>query len=197
MRTVLIAGSLAIVAAIIWLAASAPPSGQADSVQEPAKAAAGDGQSGDAINRGAQPQATAAHPSNWAEATPSPKGSARNGFLRYPSRAVEGGIESLTGAVRVHEISKTAYTQGADSSLSLSVEGGKVRAYLQYFPDTGSAFRRQDGYVFAEATAGSPGSVDGLLAWGGGSGETDTYQIVFESLDGEATGIRYRITPRQ
>jgi hypothetical protein len=175
MRHVLVGGSFAVVVAIIWLVMHASPSGEADVVNGPLTSAAGDGPSGIATKPGAQPQSAPAHPPNWAEVTPSSKGTARNGFVRYPLRAVEGGIESLSGAVRVHDISKVAYTQGADSSLSLSVEKGKVRAYLEYFPDTGSVFKRQDGYVYAQATPGNPGSVDRLLAWGGSSGENETY----------------------
>jgi hypothetical protein len=200
MRKTLIGGALALIAAVIWLGASAPQRTVGDSMKPPAGPTPGDGQAPDAAASPAvSAKAAPAHPANWAAEVPPAKGKARNGFLKYPSRAkaVEGGIDSLDGAVRTYDISKSVYTQGADSVLSLSVETGKVRAYLQYFPDDGSFFRHQDGYVFAEAAPGAPGAVEGLLAWGGGSGDNETYAVTFESLEGQATGIRYRITPRK
>jgi hypothetical protein len=197
MRKTLIGGALALVAAIIWLGASAPQRTEGDSMKP---SAPGNGQAPDAAASPAVlAKAALAHPANWAADLPPAKGKARNGYLQYPSRAkaVEGGIDSLDGAVRTYDISKSVYTQGADSVLTLSVETGKVRAYLQYFPDDGSFFRHQDGYVFAEAAPGAPGTVEGLLAWGGGSGDNETYAVTFESLEGQATGIRYGITPRK
>jgi hypothetical protein len=194
MRRVAIGSGLALVAAFIWLAASAPPTkDEGDSVKPAAASTPGNGKPADA----AKPAPT--HPANWVETLPPLKGSARDGSLSYPSHAkeVEGGIEHLDGVVRTYDIAKSVYRQGADSILELSVEGGKARAYLEYFPDTGSIFRHQDGYVFAEAAAGAPGKVEGLLAWGGGSGDHETYAVTFESLGGEATRLRYKIVPRR
>lgn len=36
-----------------------------------------------------------------------------------------------------------------------------------------------------------------MLAWGGGSGETETSALTLESVGGEATGVACRIAPRQ
>jgi hypothetical protein len=142
---------------------------------------------------------TPEHPSNWVATLPSAKGSARDGYLSYPSRAkeIQGRIGYLEGVARIYSISKSVYRQGVDSVLELSVESGKVRAYLEYFPDTGSFFRHQDGYLFAEAAPGAPAKVEGFLSLSPGSGETDTYAVSFESIGGEAKGISYRITPRR
>ena len=78
--------------------------------------------------------------------------------------------------------------------MEISVETGRVRGYLQY-ADSGS-FSPADGYLFAQAVPGRPGRVEGKLDFGGGAGDTETYAVVFESVDGEARGIRYKITPR-
>jgi hypothetical protein len=178
---------------MIWLGVTAPTQSEAGPIRP-----LGDDVSG-GVKAAEAAQATPAHPGNWIETLPRPKGSARDGFLRYPSHAreVEGGIAHLVGAVRIYDISKSVYRRGADSMLELSVESGKVRAYLEYFPDTGSFFRHQDGYIFAEAVPGTPAKVEGFLSFSGGSGSNETYAVTFESLDGEATGIRYKIVPRR
>jgi hypothetical protein len=82
----------------------------------------------------------------------------------------------------------------SSNSASRAVE---PRAYLEYFLNTGSFFRHQDGYLFAEAAPGAPAKIEGFLSLSPGSGATDTYAVTFESVDGEAKGISYRITPRR
>jgi hypothetical protein len=190
MRKILVGPAFALSAAIAWVGSSvATPQGNGSVTDQSAQNAA-------AIKVAA---ATPAHPANWVSTLPPSKGSARDGSLSYPSRAkeVQGSIGRLEGAVRVYSISKSTYRQGADSVLEISVESGKVRAYLEYFPDTGSFFRHQDGYLFAEATPDAPAKVEGFLSLSPGSGATDTYAVTFESIAGEAMGIRYRITPRR
>jgi outer membrane protein assembly factor BamB len=46
-----------------------------------------------------------------------------------------------------------------------------------------------DGYIYAEAEPGKPGSVKGILPAFG----TDSYSLVIESVDGEASGVKFHV----
>ncbi|SEC10949.1 hypothetical protein SAMN05519104_0771 [Rhizobiales bacterium GAS188] len=194
MRRGLIGIGLALVALIIWLGSDPRPTTD----REPTRIAAPkvtDAVKNDADLKDAP--AAPEHPVNWAAAAPAPTGSAGKGSLQSNSRAVRGTIERLSGTIQIYNIAKAAYSGGADSRLELSVDSGTVRAYLQYFPDSGGFFKHQDGYLFAQAEPGKPAMVEGMLAWGGGSGENETYAVTFESVGGDASGLRYTITPRK
>jgi hypothetical protein len=201
-------GSGVATAAAIWLGACSLPLDLRDSGDSPAKIepAAATAPPVTPVRVPVAPPAAApaatpvsapipsGRPPNWVARTPPTNGRAGNGSLQFIGGAIEGSIERLNGAAVVNRISHTVYTGGADTVLDLAVEAGRVRAYLQYFPDTGF-IRRHDGYLFAEAQPGQPARIAGFLESDGG-GEHQSYAIVFESLDGEARGVRYTVTPR-
>jgi hypothetical protein len=133
------------------------------------------------------------HPANWVEAPPR-KGKAgsgsQEGFVQGGSYSVKGTVATLTGAIDNARIPGTSVSGGAgNSTVEISVEKGRVRAYLQYVPPSTSFATWVDGYVYAEAEPGKPGSVKGILPAFG----TDSYSLVIESVDGEATGIKFHV----
>lgn len=92
-----------------------------------------------------------------------------------------GTWETLTGTmgtvIRVWE----DYI-GANASLVLSVEEGRVRGYLQNESD------KKQGYHYVEATPGKPAQTRGFLMFGGGK-----LFIRFQSVDGVAKGVRFHV----
>lgn len=149
MRRGLIVCALVLAALVVWLGSGPRPALPPVALPTPAP--------GPAAGEGEAPAAPE-HPDHWTSALPATTGSAGPGSARADSSAAEGTLERLSGAVELNNISRSAYSAGADARLELTVASGTVRAYLQYFPERGGFFRQQDGYVFAEAAPGPAGS---------------------------------------
>lgn len=66
-------------------------------------------------------------------------------------------------------------------TLELSVEAGKARGYLE---DPSGR-----GYLYAEATPGSPGKIVGKII----AQTRAKYRLILENVDGKARGVSYRI----
>lgn len=100
------------------------------------------------------------------------------GLLNSRPLEASGIYDSLLGAVRLG----FAELETADPTVDaeLSVETGRARVYL------GSPDRK--GYLYSEATPSHPARVKGRMMAG-----ATTFDVVFESLDGTATGLRYRV----
>jgi hypothetical protein len=99
------------------------------------------------------------------------KGSTGPGLLHS-----EGRIGTLRGTVPVSLGESTL--QGGMGKVEISVEQGKVRAYLR---------DGKKGYLYIEATPGQPAGTAGeFIYWGG------EYAFRLQAVDGEATGVTYR-----
>jgi hypothetical protein len=138
------------------------------------------------------------HPSNWVAKPPANSGKAKNGklsgFVTADSFEVNGSLAELQGAVAQDNISGPENAGGAGTTLTLTVEKGRVRGYLQYVPP-GPGAKFNDGYVYAEAEAGKPGQVKGVLpTLGGGFGRKQAFHLVLESVDGPAEGITFKLS---
>ena len=142
------------------------------------------------------PKPAFVYPSNWVKQLPRTDGkagkSSGDGAVGRGSFSYQGTISSFTGAVNNWQIPGTDEPGGGVCALELSVEKGHVRAYLEYLPENGKFLRTTDGYVFAEAEPGKPGKAQGFITRLGSSEHTN-YEMVFESLYGEAQGVKYRI----
>jgi hypothetical protein len=132
-------------------------------------------------------------PPNWVQKAPPAKGKAgasrRDGIVRQGAFSITGTCQSLTGAVEDFNIPGYSNGGAGGVTVEISVEKGRVRAYLQYVPSGDKFFKVTDGYIFAEAQPGKPGKAQGILPKYSG----DTYSLLVESVDGEAQGIRYRL----
>jgi len=138
-------------------------------------------------------------PDNWVDSTPKTSGQSKQGTLKgmvtNASYTVEGTISSMTGAILIPNIAGVEQASGGNTTLELEVKQGRVRAYLESaIPDPGSITGQRTGYIYAEATPGKPGQIVGALrSFGGTYGKAKAYQIVIESLDGEAQGVSYKL----
>lgn len=105
--------------------------------------------------------------------------SVEGGLLGNPPLTATGVYESLTGSKPMGIVP----VDNADSTVDveLSVETGRVRVYLE--PQS------RKGYLYAEATPGHPARLNGRMISG-----ISAFEIPIESLDGTATGLRYRVT---
>lgn len=99
-------------------------------------------------------------------------------LLGRPLKA-SGIYDSLVGVVSLG----FAEVETADPTVDaeLSVETGRVRLYLEA--------QSRKSYLYAEATPGHPARLNGRMIL-----EGTYYGVVYESLDGTATGLRYRVT---
>lgn len=100
-------------------------------------------------------------------------------LLGNPPLEATGVYESLTGLKSMGIVP----VDNADSTVDveLSVETGRVRVYVE--PQS------RKGYLYAEATPGHPARINGRMIYG-----ISAFEIPIESLDGTATGLRYRVT---
>lgn len=105
--------------------------------------------------------------------------SVEGGLLGNPPLTATGVYESLTGMKPMGIVP----VDNADSTVDveLSVETGRVRVYLE--PQS------RKGYLYAEATPGHPARLNGRMIYG-----ISAFEIPIESMDGTATGLRYRVT---
>lgn len=144
----------------------------------------------------------ASHPNNWVPALPPRKGKMSNVKMvsQDPSSTWHGTIATLEGAALIQPLVGST-TYAGDRTVELTVNKGRVRAFVQYYPKSDAFFKTPDGFLFAEAEPGKPGSVTGRLQDLTGRAPTNIqdkpweYQIVLESLDGEAQAITFQIHP--
>lgn len=104
----------------------------------------------------------------------------REGGLRgNPPLMASGVYDSLIGATNLGMVD----VDNADSTVDaeISVATGRVRLYLED--------QSRKGYLHAEATPGHPARLQGRMIF-----SAQFFGIVVESLDGTATGLRYRVT---
>jgi hypothetical protein len=114
-----------------------------------------------------------------------------------PARS--GSASSFNGVWTVSGVSGATVLKTSDGKthgrLRVTVEQGRVRAYLEYL----------GGYhVMCEAAADRPCEVTGALYSGSHSSNTrksilagpTNFEVVIESLEGEAKGIRFEFAPR-
>lgn len=152
------------------------------------------------------PQAPAAPlpiPDHWVEKPPAQdgksQGSRESGVISNGnSWKVTGEAQSLRGAVRYSRIPGEDGMRGVSAALEVEVSSGRVRGYIQKaLLVPGSAWRQRPGYAFCEASPGKPGRVEGTMPGDGAgtNGMEQSYHVILESLDGEATGIKYRLLP--
>lgn len=140
-------------------------------------------------------------PDNWADALPKANGQAqklsRQGQVTGKDDfKVDGAIQSLKGAVQVFGIPGTRNASGDDTVLEIEVQSGKVRGYLEHsVVDSSALLGRRHGFVYGEAAPGKPGRVVGMLTRLNGSqfGIERPFEFVIESLEGEATGITFKL----
>lgn len=138
-------------------------------------------------------------PPNWVADTPRLDGQAQDvtieGLVQSRAYKVEGRVRRLRGAFTPWNLRGDDNSHGANTTLELTVETGRVRAYLQYIPPSDKLVKVADGYIFAEAEPGKPGRITGLLKPTAGGVDTPiTYQLAIESRDGEAQGITFRLS---
>lgn len=138
-------------------------------------------------------------PPNWVADTPRLDGQAQDvtieGLVQSRTYKVEGRVRRLRGAFTPWNLRGDDNSHGANTTLELTVETGRVRAYLQYIPPSDKLVKVADGYIFAEAEPGKPGRITGLLKPTAGGVDTPiTYQLAIESRDGEAQGISFRLS---
>lgn len=147
----------------------------------------------------AEPAAPRAdRPPNWVAETPPADGKAQNvtitGLVQSLSYKVEGSVGRLRGAFTPWNLKGDDNSTGANTNLELTVESGRVRAYLQYIPPSDKMIKSTDGYLYAEAEPGKPGRIKGQLRpTVGGVDQPIVYQLVIESREGEAQGIAFRL----
>lgn len=144
---------------------------------------------GNPISKPAEPAAPAAAPAPAGSVPELPKNkgktmgkslrSSKGVLLGSPPLDVTGSYESLIGMLPMG----IAPIENADSTVDveISVESGRVRVYLE--PQS------RKGYLYAEATPGHPARLNGRMIQG-----ISAFEVPIESLDGTATGIRYRVT---
>ncbi len=140
-------------------------------------------------------------PDNWADALPKANGQAqklsRQGQVTGKDDfKVDGAIQSLKGAVQVFGIPGTRNASGDDTVLEIEVQSGKVRGYLEHsVVDSSALLGRRHGFVYGEATPGKPGRVVGMLTRLNGSqfGIERPFEFVIESMEGDATGITFKL----
>lgn len=140
-----------------------------------------------------------AKPANWVDQRPNAKGEAQKlSFKGYVSpkadTSVDGKIDSLKGGVLVSGIASVGKASGDNMRLEIEVQSGRVRGYLAHsFSDSTAPLGRRHGYVFGEATPGKPGYVVGMLPQLPGYNQNQPFEFVIESVDGEATGITFKL----
>lgn len=104
------------------------------------------------------------------------------------------GMWKKVNGVRPAILPTADNAHGNNVTLEISVETGRVRAYLVSPPgehfNSKVGFGRY-GYNYGEATPGKTAIIKGDLDYGGGANSQASF--VFESLDGEAGGVRYRV----
>lgn len=101
------------------------------------------------------------------------------GVLRgNPPLEASGVYDSLVGAIYLG----MAKSESADPTVDteITVDTGRVRVYAE--PQS------RKGFVYAEATPGKPARLNGRMIYG-----VTSFQLVLESMDGTATGIRYHV----
>ena len=104
----------------------------------------------------------------------------REGGLRgNPPLAASGVYDSLVGATNLGMVKVDNADPTVDAEISVAT--GRVRLYLED--------QSRKGYLHAEATPGHPARLNGRLIF-----SAQAFGIVVESLDGTATGLRYRVT---
>ncbi len=143
---------------------------------------------------------TVAKPDNWVDETPKTSGQSKTGTMEglvtNTSYNVKGTIAWISGAVLIPNIPGIPQASGGNTTLHLEVQKGKVRAYLESsIPDKSTLTGLKTGFIYAEATPGKPGEIVGSLrSYGGAYGKNKAYQLVVESLDGEAEGVSYSLS---
>jgi len=136
------------------------------------------------------------HPSNWVHDLPPRKGKPGRGtiegLVKQGAYSVTGTLSSLEGACQNFNIPGNYNSGGAGgTTLELSVGKGRVRGYLQYVPAGDASFKKVDGFIYAEAQPGKPGKVQGIRP---AFSSDDKYTVTLESLEGEASEIRYHLS---
>jgi hypothetical protein len=108
-------------------------------------------------------------------------GSRESCFIKAGSGICEGTFSTLKGTYGKDIEDEAIFSSDAiDVEVQASVESGPVRISVE----------SPDGKVtFIEILSGNSGTLIGVA-----SGEFDGFEVVFEALDGEATGITYQIT---
>ncbi|MFO0653764.1 MAG: leucine-rich repeat domain-containing protein [Polyangia bacterium] len=143
-------------------------------------------------------------PDNWIEKDKAPKtsGTAKpgrvTGVVTNAEWSVKGDISVLQGTVVIDGIPGDSNINGTDAALEVEVESGQVRGYIEKaLRIPGSTFKRRHGYAFCDASPGKPGRVSGSLTSGGPGnyGVSQSYHVIFESIGGEAKGIKFRLMP--
>ncbi len=139
-------------------------------------------------------------PDNWVDTLPKPTGEPKlgaiSGQVTNLSWEVSGSVPALKGVVKINRIPGNEEIGGGNTTLELSVTSGRVRAYLESaIADPSKMLGRRVGYIYTEATPGKPGKLVGTLrSFGPGNyGNARAYELTIESLDGEASGINYKL----
>jgi len=108
-------------------------------------------------------------------------GSRESCFINAGSGICEGTFSTLKGTYGKDIEDEAIFSGDAiDVEVQTSVESGPVRISVQ--SPSGEA-------TFIEISSGNSGTLIGVA-----SGEFDGFEVVFEALNGEATGITYQIT---
>lgn len=153
------------------------------------------------VKKNPPPQAPVKLPENWVDEQPKPTGEmgnlAHKGVLQIGDGwMIEGTVASLRGAGKVFGLPSTGYFRGSNVVLEIEVEKGKVRGYLKSsVPDPSRFLGRRLGYVYAEATPQKSGKTVGDIHQLTGSqyGQYRPVEFVVESLEGDATNIRFKV----
>ena len=108
-------------------------------------------------------------------------GSRESCFINAGSGSCEGTFSTLKGTYGKDIEDEAIFSGDAiDVEVQSSVESGPVRISVE----------SPSGEVtFIEILSGNSGTLIGVA-----SGEFDGFEVLFEALDGEATGITYQIT---
>ena len=108
-------------------------------------------------------------------------GSKESCFINAGSGICEGTFSTLKGTYGKDIEDEAIFSGDAiDVEVQASVESGPVRISVE----------SPSGEVtFIEISSGNSGSLIGVA-----SGEFDGFEVVFEALEGEATGVTYQIT---
>lgn len=153
------------------------------------------------VAQAAPADGNAAKPANWVDKHPKANGDAqkvsqKGQVTSKDNFTVDGTMGSLKGAVKVFGIPGVGNASGDNTLLEIEVQSGRVRGYLEHsFADSTALLGRRHGFVFGEATPGKPGKVVGMLTRLNGSqfGLERPFEFVIESVDGEATGITFKL----
>lgn len=133
------------------------------------------------------------YPPNWVAKTPRTNGKATDGSIDYKSHKVIVSIATVQGAIMNWKVPGDDHF-GFETTLELEVKKGRVRAYLEYLPESDKFAKTTDGYIFVDAEPGKPGKIRGILTLTGGSQDTRLeWGFVLESLDGVAEGVVCRL----